>query len=83
MDGHDFPSDFRFLQSSPQAIGDCSQPTNYNWFHRHPWVPHFFKKILRQDLYYLSILLFLLFYFQSVIYLDDKIHQITSYTFSC
>ena len=43
LDGFSTSSDFQFFQSPYQSFGDCSKPTNYNWYYRHPYVPQFFS----------------------------------------
>ena len=36
---------FLSLQFLLKTLGDCSVRSNYNWYHRHPYVPHFFKNL--------------------------------------
>ena len=41
---------FQVLQSLYQTIGDCTERTNYNWYHSRFHVPQFFFSVLLQGL---------------------------------
>ena len=45
-------SNFQVLQSLYQFFDDCTERTNYNWYHRHFHVPQFFSSLARSK--YLS-----------------------------
>ena len=71
--GFNCSSDFQFLQSFFQAIGDHFKCTNYNWYLCYSYVPVFYSSAKVQ----LIVYLFVFFYFQSVICQNGKIHQVT------
>ena len=48
LNGLDSSSDYNFFQSSFKSFGDRSKCTNYNWYHCHPHVSHFFFLVLKQ-----------------------------------
>ena len=60
-------SDFKLLQPSHWAFGDCSKYTNYNWYHRHPLIPMIFLD--------LSMSLFHFLDFHFVVSRDGNVHN--------
>ena len=40
LDGLNSPSYFQLLQFLYQSFGNCTKSTNFNWYHRHFYVPH-------------------------------------------
>ena len=61
--------DFQVFQSLYRAFGNCSERTNYNWYHRHFHVPLFFSSLAMSR--YLS--LFSLSFIFTVVHLNGKV----------
>ena len=54
LDVLDSAFDRQFSQSLSQVFGDYSKGTNYNWYHRHFHVRHFFRPLGKMHYYYTS-----------------------------
>ena len=57
LDGLHSSSYFQLLQSLQQSFGDCTERTNYNWYHRHFHIPQFFQFSIKIYYYYYYLLL--------------------------
>ena len=65
LDGLYLSSYFQVLQSLYQSFGDCTEWTNYNWYHRHCHILSFFLRSLARSKYLYFVLLSFNFTFWS------------------
>ena len=78
FDGLHSSSYFQVLQSLYQNCGDCTERINYNWYHRHFYVPLFFSVLLQGLGTYLA---FRFFQFYPMISRNGKAHYLAGSLF--
>ena len=73
------PSDIHLLRFFLKASWDRPKPVNYNWYHGHPDIRHFFFNFSSEVQVF--VYLFVFFYVPSVFRRNAKVHKTLSYFF--